>query len=333
MNIFLLPYTWPRHLAMAWWCAGAGLLAWWSVLGLVVVGGLYWPPEWDGPVLLGAITTAVTTASLAGEANLRRHPVLKRLAIMGIGAGLTLVLTLLSFAFWQLLVPPIVFQGDHLTDATDASLVSLSYRITVFGSAGLSGGIGALIARKLSSPISHLAGGVAAGLSAAVVWHILNATKAGDDLYLAGAAMGLTWGGVYGLITWGIPEDLYTGWLRVLSYHRFGRRIPVDALDGSEKERFVGHFPRGLDLWLPVENGVMELHLSLAVDKDHRYAARGLSLQPTTVLRFLERIDLRYDPRRPAPLETAVSHGDRIVLGSGAQSATVEFIMLPKEER
>ena len=55
----------------------------------------------------------------------------------------------------------------------------------------------------------------------------------------------------------------------------------------------------------------MEVHLSVAVDKDRAYRARGLSLQPTRVRRFLERVDLRYDPQRPAPLETRLSGGGR----------------------
>ena len=77
----------------------------------------------------------------------------------------------------------------------------------------------------------------------------------------------------------------------------------------------------------------MEMHLSVAVDDQHRYFARGLSLAPTTVRRFLERVDLSYDPSRPAPLETRLSSGDRIMLGNGARVAELEFLMLPREER
>ena len=90
---------------------------------------------------------------------------------------------------------------------------------------------------------------------------------------------------------------------------------------------------RCLDVWLNAEGQVMELHLSVAVDGEQHYKARGLTLQPTVVRRFLERIDLRYDPRRPAPLETRLSSGDRVVLGQGDQATTLEFIMLPREER
>ena len=110
-------------------------------------------------------------------------------------------------------------------------------------------------------------------------------------------------------------------------------RIPVDAEDGAPTERFVGHFTRGLDLFLPGEDGVMEMHLSVVVNEKQQYSARGLSLQPTRVKRFLEKINLRYDPRRPAPLATKINSGDRIELGEGQHLAELEFLMLPKEER
>ena len=85
-------------------------------------------------------------------------------------------------------------------------------------------------------------------------------------------------------------------------------------------------------MFLNADEGVQELHLSLRVDEKQRYSARGLSLMPTTVKRFLERVDLRYDPRRPAPLETRLSSGDRIRIGDAESFAEVEFIMLPREE-
>jgi hypothetical protein len=94
----------------------------------------------------------------------------------------------------------------------------------------------------------------------------------------------------------------------------------------------VGHFPRGLDLFLPVEEGVLEMHLSVTVDAKRRFTARGLSLYPTQVVRFLERVDLRYDPRRPAPLETELSSGDRIRIGDGTVESELEFLLLPREE-
>jgi hypothetical protein len=179
---------------------------------------------------------------------------------------------------------------------------------------------------------SHITGGIAAALMGGLAWHILNSKNLFSDLYAAGAAMGLVWGFCYGLFTWAIPDELYAGWVRVTSANRYARRIPIDALDGSAKERFIGHFPRGLDLFLPAEDGVQEMHISVAVTKGQIYKVRGLSLAPTIVQRFLERIDLRYDPRRSAPLETELSSGDRVVIGDGKQKAEIEFLMLPREE-
>ena len=72
--------------------------------------------------------------------------------------------------------------------------------------------------------------------------------------------------------------------------------------------------------------------MSVTVDDKQRYTARGLSQYPILVRRFLQRVDLRYDPRRPTPVETSLSSGDRIVLGEGDQRSEIEFILLPKEE-
>ncbi len=333
MNVFLLPYTWMRHLSMSLWCAGAGLLAWWVVLA-VFLNWTVWPPSLDGPILLSGVAAAIAGASLLGEGNLRRMALAKRLAFVGLGMALTVGFTLVWYYAWHFIVLKLVFgSGDYAQDATDPSLVSFTFRIGAFAAAGLASGLGPAIVRKGGGFIDHVAGGLAAGIGAGIAWHLLNSREFNTDLYLAGAGMGLTWGFLHGLLVWGIPDSLYAGWIRVLSARRFGRRIPVDAPDGGPKERFVGHFPRGLDLYLPVDDGVMELHLSVAVDDRQRYSARGLSLQPTLVRRFLERVDLRYDPRRPAPLETRLSSGDRIYLGEGERQAVLEFIMLPREER
>ncbi len=332
MNIFLVPYTRWRHLAMALWCGGFGLMAWWLVLAATVVGGPKWPPDWDGPMLLSTIAAFVAGGSVLGEDNLRRSPVLKRLLRVLIAVVVAVANTLIWYWLLQLLVPKLMPDAWG-TDAADASLVSLRYRVGDFLAGGLATGIACAFVRKFDNVVSHVAGGVSSALAAGGMWYLLGSNFQGlTDLYLSGAALGLVWGFLFGFITWPIPDELYAGWIRVLSAGRFGRRIPVDHPEGGAKERFVGHFPRGLDLFLPVEQGVAEMHVSVAVDGKGRYSARGLSLAPTRVKRFLERVDLRYDPRRPAPLETALSSGDRIVLGEGAQQAELEFIMLPKEE-
>jgi hypothetical protein len=51
-----------------------------------------------------------------------------------------------------------------------------------------------------------------------------------------------------------------------------------------------------------------------------------------TLRRFLEKLDLRYDPRRPAPVVSKVQSGDRLVISDGQRGAELEFIMLPREE-
>lgn len=333
MNIFLVPYTRWRHLAMALWCGGFGLMAWWLVLSLTLVGGPKWAPQWDGPILLSTMAAFIAAGSILGEDNLRRRPLLQRLGRTALAAAIAVGNTMLWYWVWTKLVP-LVLPGHWHEDAADASLVSLRYRMGALFMAGMSTGLAGGFVRRFESFVSHIAGGITAALLGGAVWHVLGANFQGlTDLYLASAALGLTWGFFYGFITWPIPDALYAGWIRVLSPTRFGRRIPIPAPDASPKERFVGHFPRGLDLFLPVEDGVMEMHVSVAVDAKGAYKARGLSLQPTTVRRFLERVDLRYDPRRPAPLETRLDSGDRIVLGQGAQQAELEFVMLPREEQ
>ncbi len=333
MNIFLIPYNWLRHLAMALWCASFGVLAWWSVLTVFVVLSPGWHPALDGAILISTLAGTITFASMVGEQMLRRRSVLQSLWRILLGVGISLGLSMAGYWAWNSGFNLVFFPSSLTPDATDASLVSLRYRIGAFALSGLAAGVGPMVVRKGQGWFNHLAGGLTSGLAGAAAWHLFNFQGQGSDLFYAGAAMGAAWGFVYGLLTWAIPDELYAGWVRVLSHARFGLRIPVDGGEGEPKERFVGHFPRGLDLFLPVEAQVMELHLSVAVDDQHRYKARGLSLQRTQVVRLLERIDLSYDARRPAPLETRLSSGDRIRLGEGSTSAEVEFVMLPREER
>lgn len=338
MNIFLIPYTWLRHFSMALWCGAAGLMAWWVVLTLTVRPGFLasvvpaWPPSWDGPLLMAAMAGAIAGANILGQSNLERWALWKRFTGTALAVGLSILFTVIWYNLWHFVEATFLFSGEaHADHAADSSLVSLRYRLGAFAMGGLSSGLGPIFVRKLKGWPTHLVGGLASGLVAAALWHINNFSL-GLDLYLAGAALGFSWGLTYGLFVWGIPDSLYAGWIRVLTPARYGRRIPIDAPDGQAKERFTGHFPRGLDLFLGAEDGVQELHLSVRVDDKQRYSARGLSLMPTQVKRFLEKVDLRYDPRRPAPLETRLSSGDRIRIGDGNTFAEVEFIMLPREE-
>ncbi len=354
MNIFLLPYTWLRHLSMAYWCASAGLMAWWVVLFGLVVVNLDWPPGLDGPILMATVSMTVAAASILGEANLRRLPIWRRVVTVATVMGISGVITTIYYYMWHGFTtvvtgfrffhdPSMTFNGaiDYAVDASDASLVSITFRMGAFAMGGLGCGTGCLVVRKFQEPVSHLAGGLSAGLLGGIAWYVSGLPSDASifvvlapqkDLFLAGALMGLVWGFSFGLLAWSIPDELYVGWLRVLTPNRFARRIPVDGLDGKARERFVGHFPRGLDLFLPIEDGVQELHLSVTVNEKKRYTARGLSQFPTTLRSLLNRVDIRYDPRQPVPVETTLASGDRIVLGEGEQKAEVEFILLPREE-
>jgi hypothetical protein len=335
LNIFLIPYTWLRHFSMALVCAGAGLLAWWLVLAATMVRPL-WTPGWDGAIYLGTVCSFVAGASTLAEGALRREGILRRVAKTFGSAAITGVLTIAGFWLWQGAIGRLVFSGQAEADLLDPTLVSLRYRLADFTMAGIQVAMGPLIIRRFRGFFEHVGAGLVSGLAAAAMWHIWGYApfQAGfSDLYVASAVSAMTLGGTFGLLAWGIPDSLYAGWLRVVSETRHGRRIPIDGPDNSPRERFVGHFPRGLDLFLPAEDGVLELHVSVMVNRKQEYRARGLTLKPTMVKRFLERIDLRYDARRPAPLETRLSSGDRLYLGPPDDPTVVEFLMLPREER
>lgn len=334
MNIFLVPYNWLRHFQVALFTSGAAAVAWWLLLSWTLLLGPFWGPEWDGALFLLALSSATAGASLLVEGSLRRMPIKWLLTRPLLAATLSGLFALAWYFGWHGVVLGMLGMADG---ADESSLVSLRYRGGAFMMVGLATAVGPVVARRGAGALNHLGAGLSAGLAAAAVWHVCNFTFF-RDLYLASAMGALTFGGVFGLLAWGIPDELYTGWIRVLTPNRFGHRIPVDALDGSPKERFVGSFSRGLDLMLPAApdggpQGCQELHLSIAVDGKKVYKARGLGLYPTVVRRMLERLDLRYDPRRPAPLETRVRSGDVVELGQGEQGSIVEFIMLPKEER
>ena len=327
MNVALVPYNWLRHVQPGLYGAGSSLLAWWAVLALIAVGGGPWPVAWDGPVLLAALAASAALASVLGHAALARESMKARLAKAGIAVGLSGGLGLGGALLGGIIATAM---GGEI-DAGDPTLVSLQHRLAAFVLAGLGTAVGPLVARKGKQWAVQLFSGLVAGLAAALVWHVLSYTFF-HDLYFASAGAAFVWGGLFGALAWGVPDGLYAGWVRVLSGSRFNERVPVDALGGGARERFVGHFPRGLDLWLPAEEGIQELHVSVAVDAEQRYAARGLSLHPTIVKRPLERIDVRYDPRRPAPLETRLRSGDRILVGDGNQQVELEFLLLPREE-
>lgn len=336
MNIFLVPYTWMRHLHLALLGASAGLVAWWAVLTMTMYV-TWWSETADGVLFLGALATATAFTSILAETSLRREALWRRVVFPLLAGVLAAGLSVLWYTAATRLVGPLLFPERVAADLSDPTLVSLKFRLLPFVFAGISTACATVLVRKFADALSQLGAGVAAGLFAAGTWYALGYPRfdllGWSDLYVSSAAAAMVFGGLYGLGAWGIPDELYAGWLRVVSDTRHARRIPVDGAPGEARERFVGHYPRGLDLFLPAENGVMELHLSVLVNKRQEYRARGLSLAPTVVRRFLASVDLRYDPRRPAPLETPLRSGDRIVLGTGKNRVVLEFLMLPREER
>lgn len=338
MNIYLVPHNWARHVAVGLVVGGAAVLAWWSFLFVTLqLGpslfemGLLWSAGAEGWLLLSWVSTVIGAASVAAELGLRRAPPLMRL-------GLPILAGLASFLMTQLFMASsacgmtIFTSADMAPLRADASLVSLRYTLPMWFAAGLGSVAGPLMVRRFAGAGTHIGTGLVCGMAGAAVWHWLS-YYIFNDLYLATGAGMLTWGLVHGLFAWPVPDELYAGWVRVLSDRRFGYRVPIDSPTLPVSERFMGHFPRGLDLFLPVEDGIAELHVSFVRTPDGRYTVRGLSQWPTTVKRFLETIDLRYDPRHPSPLETELSSGDTVQMSDGVHSTWVEFVMLPKEER
>jgi hypothetical protein len=370
MNIYLIPYTWIRHIAVALVLGGAALLTWWITLLLVVKGvgflpaGMRWWQSVDGLLYLGNITGVIAFMSLFMEGALQRRPLFWRFLYALVAGLLAWVLTATAYGLISAIYGSLG-GSESMAILKDSSLVSLRWRLPMWWLAGVSGGFGAFFARRGQGLLArygyglddlgvegelpeqeqagwgvffgdlayHLLGGLLAAGFGAAIWHFCGMYDwFQGDLYLGSALGAFVWGITFGLFVWTIPNNLYAGWIRVLSSERYGLRIPIDRPDGVPSERFVGHFPRGLDLYLPGECGVAELHTSFVVDEQQRYSVRGLSQQPTLVKRFLEAIDLSYAPSRPAPLETVLSMEDRIYMGNGQSESVVEFLMLPKEE-
>ncbi len=367
MNIYLIPYTPGRHMTMGYVLSGVVLVYWWLLLLFLVQGqvllyeraGFMFQQYMEGVMFLGGTATVLSAGSLLLEGSLRRRRFRWRLGLAGMAGGITLVGYLLTYPMWQYMLPLFTgADGDLLV--ADSNLVTLRYRLGLWLLAGFWCGIGPFLVRRFHHAVSHrfgvmkdaayvpdlpswlewanqlfshVGGAIVAASFGAAIWHLFgHDSRIAGDLYWASALGPMVWGFLYGVLVWPIPDDLYAGWVRVLSAERYGLRIPIPHADGSPAERFVGHFPRGLDMYLPAEQAVAELHVSFVVDGKSRYAVRGLSIQPTLVKRFLERVDLRYDVRRPAPLETELKMEDRILLGENGETV-LEFIMLPKEER
>ena len=154
MNIYLIPYTWIRHIAVALVLGATSLLTWWVTLVLIVkVGpalrgfGLLWWQSADGLLFLGNVAGMVAFMSLFLEGALRRRPMLWRVLfalVAGVCAGL---LTAISYGLIAGLYG-YIGGSESMAILKDSSLVSLRYRLPMWWFAGLSCGMGAFVARR-----------------------------------------------------------------------------------------------------------------------------------------------------------------------------------------
>lgn len=327
LNIRLVPYTWARDIHVALVCICTCLLAWWGLLGFCAWRGPFWSPTADLNVLLGVIGMGAGLGALLVEGTLEPQTKAwwkKGLLVTGPCA---LFVTHLGAGFGAILTTRLV-PGAAFDFGMAPLLSNLKYAVLSFAFAGLFFGLWMAWWRKAPKAF-YATVGLSCGLASAMVWHLVAGIL---DLYHASAFAAVTWGASFGLLAWGVPRRLYAGWVRVLSGSRFGWRVRVDGEEDGSAEIVLGHYSRGLDLWLPAEEGVRELHLSVAVDKSKNYTARGMSLYPTVVKRSLEKVDLRFDPARPAPLETPLRSGDQVIVGDGQAQTVLEFVMLPRKE-
>ena len=81
MNIFLVPYNWARHVAMALVVGAAGFIAWWIFLFVTIAlgptlfsWGMFWTQGAEGWILLSWVATVIGTTSVFAEQALRRVP-------------------------------------------------------------------------------------------------------------------------------------------------------------------------------------------------------------------------------------------------------------------
>lgn len=330
MNIFLIPYTWSRHLQFGIWSALCSLIAWWFYLLVLTQGGMVWSSGWDAFVTNALLCTSVVFANIWGEGALRRWSMRRRLWKLALGVGISMGITLLVTWSWAGL--SLMFLEDI---GSVHHVVALKYRWGNFMGTGVAVAIGVMSTEKWRGQpktfvLNYLLGGLFAGLTAGALWSI-SAYYWVQNLYWAGAILFVSFGFSFGWATRSIPDDLYVGWIRVLSGNRFGHRIPIDAKEKLPKERFVGAYPNGLDLFFPVESFVQPLHASVVHNPTkNTYTLRGLTQYHLKMVRMLEWAKLNYDPQSPVPMEVNLSNEDRVELGENVQ---VEFLILPREER
>lgn len=344
----LIPFLPFRHLVSALMGGAGALVAW----GMALVALDAWrharysagsevAVTAEGAWWLAAVAAGAAGTALAVEGRFERTPPGRRALTVLVGAALAAVCTALPAWLWASFAVEVsagmalrerLFSWMAAGGGAAFSLLVLREGAQALHDLQVRWELSMIVppppreARRIVVVAEHLIAGFAAGLLAAAAWYGLS--HAADDLFLAGAAGAWVIGAVCGGLTWGPAARLYVGWLAVRVGARPGWRVPLDASQIALSERFVGHFPAGMDLYLPPEDGVAELHLSALATGDGTWGARGLTQQPVTLMRTLERVDLTFDPTLPAPLETPIRDGDRIRLGDHAE---VEFLVLSRE--
>lgn len=344
----LVPFTPTRSLVMPATGASAALVGW--LLGLLWVGWLRGGP---GPLtvdprgeavrLLASVAAVVAAGSVWAEGRLVRSPTRRRVAATGL-AGV--VAGLVAWGVGAL--ASLLLAAGEVAPHTATLRATLPLWLSIgagLATAGLVVRRGRFVIdraqRRWDLPllvpppvadepardtwITHLIGAPAAAVAGALVSYVAGLVGPGrfEAVGLGAAAVGALWG----VFASGWPLRTVQGWLRVLRGARPGWRVPLDADDPALAERFVGAFPHGVDLHLPASDAVAELHMSVVARPDG-WAARGLTVQPISVIRLAERVDLSYDPGLPAPWETRLRSEDRVRLGERAE---VELIVLSRE--
>ena len=309
------------------------LLCWWFFLSYLLLVGPFWSPYWDSFFSGWLLVLSCAGANILGEAGLRRwngKQIVKKILLL---LGVSFLSYLLLLSIWN-----VIFSMFSNVSNTSHVMV-LRYRLGDFICAGLATGISVLVGQKWGwqNVINHLMAGLFAGLGAAALrttpyfLEQMSSDLFTNDLYFAGAVSCVSFGFLFGISAREIPEELYVGWVRVLTGSRFSQRIPIDALEQKNKERFLGHYPNGLDLYLPANEGILELHASIVHSPStSQYILRGLSLEQTKMKRMFEWARVDYDPQSPVPREVELQNGDRIELG---EQTEIEFLILPREER
>ena len=318
MNIRLIPFTWIRHVSIGLFVGGTAIMAWWICVNWIslmpsslVVQQFYEGALFDVHARVGDCT----------HDDSRRGHVAPKSAPMDFGpsvdrGALRCPLFTALFVFgWDTVLATIGAQKELVDEPSlgGSATAGLTYRLAGWVICGVASGFAVYASRlswflalKLRSrfeekipkfialpheygvlpkAFDHLFGGLAAGLISAALWHALSYIILGD-FYLASALGFMSMGFCFGTLVWGIPPDLYSGWFRVLSEHRYGHRLPILSSNENFGERFIGHFPRGLNLYVEHQHGVAEIHASFVGDETGRYAVRGLTQSPTVVKRF-----------------------------------------------